>query len=203
MFCYYVRSLKPPVYFKLPTSIFVALLLCCLCLAQGCTGEQSGERPAVQGSAGAGFMANPDAQGWFGSAEALAGAVARAVSANDRGSLDRFRISREEYLAVVWPEIPVGKIEQWKNHSGFVWSQHAAKSDSGLRKILSRYGGTTLQVQSVALAASAETYPGFKIHLRPELQLKDTPKPDPAPRLMGSIIEKAGRFKIFSYNIEQ
>ena len=165
------------------------LLLCCLLLAPGCSGP--------------GSDVQPDAKGWFGSAEELARAVSRALSANDRTVLDRFRISRDEYMAVVWPELPISKIEQWKGQSGFVWSQHTAKSDSGLQQVLRRFGESPLQLVSVRLSGQVQEYEGVKIHIKPEFTMKNSAGDESKARLMGSIIEISGRFKVFSYNIEQ
>ncbi len=164
-----------------------ALLLCSFSVAAGCGDTQ----PA----------AKPDAAGWFGSPEELVRGFASALSAKDRTAMDRLRISREEYMSMVWPELPVSKIEQWKSQSGFVWSQHAAKSDSGLRKLLERFGGKTLEIRSVTFDKPAKEYATFKLHVRPLVEFADLPgKPDIDP-VVGTIMERAGRFKFFSYSI--
>ncbi|MBN2107421.1 MAG: hypothetical protein JW832_08330 [Deltaproteobacteria bacterium] len=148
------------------------------------------------------FGSEPDAKGWFGSADELARGVAQALAANDREALDRFRISREEYMAVVWPELPVSKIEQWKSQSGFVWTQHAAKSDAGLRSILARFGGKTLTIRSVICKTPAQEYATFKLHVRPAVEMVDQSGAKQADPVFGTIIEHSGRFKVFSYSIK-
>ena len=162
------------------------LMLFCLSLMQGCS-----------------FMDKPDAQGWYGSADALAQAVAQAVSTQNEEAFNRMRISRDEYMNLVWPNLPVSKIVGWKDNADFVWTQHAAKSDSGLREMMRRYGGNPLQVKSVTLAPEATVYGNVTIHSRPVLLFDNSTKPGPAPVLMGSMIEKIGRFKVFSYSIRQ
>ena len=106
-------------------------------------------------------------------------------------------------MNLVWPNLPVSKIVGWKDNADFVWTQHAAKSDSGLREMLRRYGGNPLRVLSVKFPSAAQEYGNVKIHSRPELLFDNdnSTKPGPAPVLIGSMIEKAGRFKVFSYNI--
>ncbi len=165
-----------------------ALLLCSLYSTLGCSDTWS--------------SAKPDAGGWFGSADELARGVAQALSANDRKELDRFRISRDEYMAIVWPELPVSKIEQWKSQSGFVWSQHAAKSDAGLRLILDRFGGKNLTIRSVKCEAPAQEYASFRLYVRPAIEVADQSGAKPADPVLGTIIERSGRFKVFSYSIK-
>ena len=105
-------------------------------------------------------------------------------------------------MAVVWPELPVSKIEQWKSQSGFVWSQHAAKSDQGLRMIIARFGGKTLTVRSVTCKTPAQEYATFKLHVRPAVELVDQSGATQADPVFGTIIERSGRFKVFSYSIK-
>jgi len=183
---YCQQSKKPSARLLCTTAALGVLLLFCLGLLQGCSF----------------FGSEPDAKGWFGSADELARGVAQGLAANDREALDRFRISREEYMAVVWPELPVSKIEQWKSQSGFVWSQHAAKSDQGLRMIIARFGGKTLTVRSVTCKTPAQEYATFKLHVRPAVELVDQSGATQADPVFGTIIERSGRFKVFSYSIK-
>jgi hypothetical protein len=148
------------------------------------------------------FIDTPDAEGWFDSADALARGLARALTANDREALDRFRISRDEYMRLVWPELPVSSIAQWKGQSGFVWSQHAAKSDAGLRYVLGRFGGKSLTIRSVEYLASVQDYKTFKLFVRPAITATDSSGADIKVSLLGTIIERSGRFKVFSYSIK-
>ena len=183
---YYQQSKKPYARLLCTTAALGVLLLFCLGLLPGCS-----------------FFGNePDAKGWFGSADELARGVAQGLAANDREALDRFRISREEYMAVVWPELPVSKIEQWKSQSGFVWSQHAAKSDQGLRMIIDRFGGKTLTIRSVTCKSPAQEYATFKLHVRPAVEMVDQSGAKQADPVFGTIIEHSGRFKVFSYSIK-
>lgn len=183
---YCQQSKKPSARLLCTPAALGVLLLVCLGLLQGCSF----------------FGSEPDAEGWFGSADELARGVAQGLAANDREALDRFRISREEYMAVVWPELPVSKIEQWKSQSGFVWSQHAAKSDAGLRMIIARFGGKTLTVRSVTCKTPAQEYATFKLHVRPAVELVDQSGAKQVDPVFGTIIEHAGRFKVFSYSIK-
>jgi len=201
---YFSQSAKPQGSFKRRIIALGALLVCSLWLMQGCTGEQPAAKPGAQISAGENCAISPDAQGWFGSAEELVRAVSLALSASDRAALDRFCITREEYLQLVWPQLPVSKIEQWKKQSGFIWTQHAAKSDSGLRQLLANYGGLRLAVRSVAFTTPAQEYDGaFRLHVRPAIAATDQSGAGMAPTLFGSLIERSGRFKVFSYSLRQ
>lgn len=180
-----------------------AALAWCLLLITGCTERPSGAQPAAQAPVAQRGPAMPAGKGWAASADDLVREVALAVLLRDRQALEKLCISREEYLALVWPELPVSRIEQWKAQSEFVWSQHAAKSAAGLREVLGRYGGRPLQTGTVRFGKPAQAYGGVKIHQKPELTTHTNGTPGPAVRLMGSMIEHAGRFKVFSYNIEK
>jgi len=181
---YYQRSKKTFDRFMFKKAALGALMLFCLSHMQGCS-----------------FMDKPDAEGWYGSADALAQAVAQAVSTQNEEVFNRMRISRDEYMDLIWPNLEYSRLQGWKDNPDFIWRQHAAKSDSGLREMLRRYGGNPLRVLSVKFPSAAQEYGNVKIHSRPELLFDNSTKPGPAPVLMGSMIEKAGRFKVFSYNI--
>lgn len=182
--------------------VLAASLAWCLCLVPGCAEQDSGSPPAAQVPVEQRGPAMPAVQGWAGSAEELIRAVALAVSRQDRQALEKFCISREEYLALVWPELPVSSVEQWKDQSGFVWSQHAAKSAAGLREVLARYGNA-LHTGALRYAAPVQAFGSVQIHQKPELVPQRKGTPGTAVRLMGSIIEHAGRYKVFSYNMEK
>jgi len=139
--------------------------------------------------------------GWASSVEALAGSVAGAVARNDRQALERLCVSREEYAAHVWPALHIGKVKEWQAQQGFVWKQHHMRSDSGLSLVLDRFGGRPCTVLKTVFKEKATEYEGIRVHGGAAVRLRDAGGAERESRLFGSVIEKNGYYKVFSYNI--
>ncbi len=181
---YYQRSKNTHGSLWLKRAVRGALLLCCLCAGLSCT-KNTGQSAQ---------------DGWCSSVDAVAALVAAALADNDTAALAGLCITRDEYMAYVWPELEVSKIEQWKAHADFVWSQHKAKSDAGLRAIFGRWAGQRLTVGSVRFTKPLEEYTTFRLHLRPAIIVRDSTGSEQEAALFGAVIERAGVYKVFSYN---
>ncbi len=136
----------------------------------------------------------------FKSVDALGRAVLSLVHDRDRAGLEAITISEHEYRTIIWPQLPISKIEQWREHYDFVWGQHTTKSTACLASMLSGYGGRTCELIEVRVRDGITEYETFRVHRDARLIVRNENGERKVLNLFGSIIEMNGRFKIMSYN---
>jgi hypothetical protein len=135
------------------------------------------------------------------SPEALARAVLEAIERRDVQSLNSLAINEQEFQAHVWPELPASRPERRLPFS-YVWGDLHQKSNAALTQTLARHGGrkhTLLGMNFVGETTSHETY---RVHRKSEVTLRDGEGHEHTARLFGSALEEGGRFKVFSYVID-
>jgi len=155
--------------------------------------------PALSGCANVGLPAGNHMPGWSRSAEALCRQVLAAVVRSDRAGLEALSISEPEYMRHVWPGLPVSRVPQWQAQAGFVWNQHRMKSLDGLNSVLARYGGTGFEFVSLRFVSPATPYETCVIHSDARMTVRDETGKETELTFFSSLVEKDGKYKIFSY----
>ncbi len=122
----------------------LALVLFAALLVQGCA-------EAAEGSP----LANARA-----SEEALIRDFFRALERHDAAAVQALLITRGEYEALMWPEMP----DRRQMPIDFSWSLKQASRRKGLRQLMSNLGGVPLELESVTWTKDPEVYPSFTIH---------------------------------------
>lgn len=102
------------------------------------------------------------------SAETLVAGVLEALAESDAEALERFLITRDEYQAALWPQMPDGEYTPFD----FVWSLNDVNSRKGLRQLLSQFGGDRLELVSLRFTEAPESYEGFQLHSRAEVVVR-------------------------------
>jgi hypothetical protein len=127
----------------------------------------------------------------YGSPEALAGAV-----------LDGFATGAEqEFRERVWPELPASRPERNLPFS-YVWGDLKQKSDATLTNLFGRYRSRRMEFVSLRFSGQTQ-YQSFIVHRESRFTVRDTPGGSPTDvRLCGSMIEQGGRWKVFSYVVD-
>jgi hypothetical protein len=135
------------------------------------------------------------------SAESLARAVLDALERRDVGSLHALAIDEQEFREHVWPSLPAARPERNLPFS-YVWGDLHQKSNARRSAMLVKHGGKAYELLSIRFTGQTTGYPGYRVHRESELTVRDRNGQDEQIRLFGSVLEKAGRFKIFSYVTE-
>jgi hypothetical protein len=135
------------------------------------------------------------------SAEALARAVLLAVEKRDVESLNNLAVNEREFRELVWPELPAARPERNLPFS-YVWGDLHQKSDARLRQTLAKHGGTGYGLVSIAFTGGTTEYPSYRVHRDSEVVLTRRHNQQTTERLFGSVLEQRGRFKVFSYAID-
>jgi hypothetical protein len=147
---------------------------------------------------GAGSSPLPNAHA---SAEALSRAVLTAIETRDADALRGLALNGEEFAEHVWPELPAARPER-NLSSSFVWGDLHQKSNITLRHTLAAHGGKTYELVSMRFLGKTTQYESYRVHRESELTVKEADGIERQLRVFGSVIEKGGRYKVFSYVID-
>jgi hypothetical protein len=166
----------------------VAALL--LATAAACSSPASPTAPAVP-------LANT-----FESAEALAREVLTALAERDRARLEALPLSEAEFRAHVWPELPASRPERNVPFE-YAWLQLKQRSGNSMDSLLGRYGGRVLKLSTVAFKGETTQYATFSVMRESEVVAADETGREWILQLFGSAMVKNGRYKLFSYVVDE
>lgn len=137
----------------------------------------------------------------FESPEAMAEALLAALAANDRQRLAGLALTEAEFRDHVWPELPASRPER-NVPVEYAWGQMKQRSDGSLSQILSRYGGRPLRFVRASFTGETTVYRTFTVMRQSEVIAADDTGKELVLRLYGSALVKDGRYKIFSYVVD-
>ena len=137
----------------------------------------------------------------FDSAEALARAVLSALERKDLDALRGLPLSETEYREHVWPELPVSRPER-NVPFDYSWGQMKQRSDGSLQQTFTRYGGRRLELVQSRFTGETTKYTSFSVMRDSEIIARDESGRDLILRLYGSAMVKDGRYKMFSYVVD-
>ena len=134
------------------------------------------------------------------SAEALAADIVQAVAQRDRARLESLALDEQEFRRHVWPELPASRPERNLPFS-YVWGDLRQKSAAGLTQTLARHGGEGYEVVAVTFAGASH-YGAYRVHRAPTIVVRGRSGDRGEIALTGSLLEKDGRWKVFSYVVD-
>lgn len=134
------------------------------------------------------------------SAEAVAAAVLEALAGKDRAALEALALNEAEFRAHAWPELPAAKPERNLPFS-YVWGDLAQKSRHTLSGTLATHGGVRYELQRVSFAGQTK-YPSYIVHRETTIHVRDASGVEHPLRVYGSMLEKDGAWKVFSYVVD-
>ena len=133
----------------------------------------------------------------FASSHDLAVALLEAFSRRDAAGLAEMALTGREFRHHVWPELPASRAER-NLTVDYVWNDLHAKSRAHLARHLRRGLPAGLALVRITWEETTK-YPSFSVHRNSRLHVKDAAGRDYSVRLFGSILEKDGRHKVFSF----
>jgi len=134
------------------------------------------------------------------SAEGLAVAVLQALEARDADALERLALSEGEFREHVWPSLPAARPER-NLPFGYVWGDLHQKSRQGLAALLAGHGGAHYRFVRLCALEGTTQYDQFVVHRAMEVTVEDGVGNQIPLRLFGSMLEKDGTYKVFSFVI--
>jgi hypothetical protein len=130
----------------------------------------------------------------------LAAAILVALANNDRARLDALALNEQEFRDHVWPELPAARPERNLPFS-YVWGDLRQKSEVSLAATLKEHAGHRYSLETVMFAGETQ-YLTYTVHRDATLQVNDASGNPVSLRVCGSMIEKAGAWKVFSYVVD-
>jgi hypothetical protein len=131
------------------------------------------------------------------SPEQLAAMVIEAMRAGDLDRLRALALTRDEFLSYVWPYLPVSRPEV-NMPFDFAWNLLQQKSEGFLRQTIANVEDVP-QLRRVEFVGETTDYGDVTVHRESELVVIDDNGEDRRIRLLGSMIEQDGQWKVFSY----
>ncbi|MCY4635688.1 MAG: hypothetical protein OXG04_14485 [Acidobacteria bacterium] len=155
------------------------------------------------GGCGAGDETSPlsPLRNTFPSPEALGEAVLAALADNDADTLADLALDELEFRTAVWPDLPSSRPERGLPFD-YAWGDLHQKSNNALRRLVSRYGGRRYELVDVRFAGPTTPYATYQVHRETVLDLRDEEGEEVRLALFGSILEREGEFKLFSYVVD-
>jgi hypothetical protein len=135
------------------------------------------------------------------SADVLAEDVLRALENRDAARLRELALSEAEFRDVIWPELPAARPER-NLTADYVWREQRAKSEAGLHSVLGQYGGKPLKLVRLEVRGETMQHRTFIVRRDTAVVVRGVGDAEQPLRLFGSIVERDGGFKIFSYNVD-
>ena len=137
--------------------------------------------------------------------------VLAAVEKKDLKELESMRVTEQEFREIIFPGLPIGKIEQWKKNFDFVWGDVNTKNTYGLRYMLDSYGGKKFSYVKTIFKKGETTYElestfpfwkqSYKGYEDARIIAKDETGKETELKMYGGVIEYKGRYKIMSFNV--
>jgi hypothetical protein len=134
------------------------------------------------------------------SSEALAAAVLDALARGDRARLEAVALSEQEFREHVWPDLPAARPERNLPFS-YVWGDLHQKSNLSLARTLVAQRGKRHTLQRVTFAGTTK-YANYVVHRDATFVVTDPSGASTELRVCGSFVEKDGRWKVFSYVVD-
>jgi hypothetical protein len=134
------------------------------------------------------------------SASSLAAAVLLAVEKRDRSALERMSLGEREFRDHVWPQLPAARPGRNLPFS-YVWGDLRQKSDAALSKTLAEHGGRWYELLRVEFDGETD-YSTYRVRRDATLHVRTSDGTDTTLRVCGSMIEKDGVWKVFSYVVD-
>jgi hypothetical protein len=138
----------------------------------------------------------------FESPEALARTLLDSLAQNDLARLRALPLSETEFREHVWPELPTSRPER-NVPFDYAWGQMKQHSDGSMRQTLARYGGKRLAFVRTRFTGETTQYQSFAVRRDSEVIATDDTGRELVLRLYGSAMVKDGRFKLFSYVVDE
>ena len=136
----------------------------------------------------------------YQSPQALAAAVLEGLEQRDRARLERLALSEEEFREQVWPSLPAARPERNLPLS-YVWGDLHQKSQGALTQALQAHGGRRYELVGVDFSDRTD-YGAYRVHREASLRVRDANGGATTIRVCGSMIEKGGAWKVFSYVVD-
>lgn len=135
------------------------------------------------------------------SAEEVMRHVLIALARTDRPRLEALAITEQEFKDHVWGHLPAARPERNLPMS-YVWGDLRQKSHASLARALQTVDGRALELVRVRFAAPPRRYGPLVVYGGTTVVVRGPDGTAEDLRVCGSLVERDGRWKVFSYVID-
>lgn len=132
------------------------------------------------------------------SREDLVRRIVRDVAARDTADLRALSITAREFADVVYPSSPHTH-PPYRQAPGLVWTQIAAPSASGFGRLMQRRGGVAFTYAGHTCRPDPERQGDNRLWVGCTVRLVENGRDTTTQRWFGTIVERAGSFKLLSF----
>lgn len=137
----------------------------------------------------------------FASPEAAARAVLDGIAARDADRLLDLALDEHEFRRVVWPELPSSRPETGLPVE-YAWGALHQNSRAQLSLTLAAHGGRRYELVAIAFRGETTRHDTYTVHRETELLVRHASGATRTVRVFGSLLERGGTWKIFSYVVD-
>jgi len=119
----------------------------------------------------------------------------------DLATLRALALSEAEFRDHVWPELDTSRPER-NVPFDYAWGQLKQRSDGELQTMFSRYAGRPLTLVRTRFTGETTQYKTFVVMRDSEVIATDDSGRDLVLRLYGAALVKDGRYKMFSFVVD-
>jgi hypothetical protein len=121
-----------------------------------------------------------------------------ALNTSDTEKLRLLFITEAEHNQLLGPEFKLHYPSVNSDNLPVLWENLNLKSEKGFVKLIGNYSGKNYQFVSVRFETSDEKYDSYILHQGTVVILRDAGQKETELRLLGSVVERNGKFKILS-----
>ena len=134
----------------------------------------------------------------FNSPSEIGQAVVEALNQGDFRGLHQLRVTRKEYLSWMWPAFPASG-PPYNYPEEFAWSNLDTKCSRAVKRLIKRHGENNLSFVKLGFEQKTEKYKDFQLLRSTVLTVKNDSGQQKTLKILGSVVEKDGRYKLLSY----
>ena len=133
------------------------------------------------------------------SREALVRRIVRGVANRDSADLRALTLTAREFADLVYPSSPYTH-PPYRSPPGLVWMQISQPSQTGLKRLLARQGGTAYEYVDHSCKSTPERQGPNTLWLDCQVRVIAPTRETLTQRWFGSIIERGGVYKVVSFS---
>ncbi len=134
----------------------------------------------------------------FPTAEAAAREALARLQAEDREGLLALAMGETEFRNVVYPRLPASRPER-NTSAGFIWGQHEMRHLDDFDRTFRRFRGQQWELVELDFTGETTDYGEFRVHRGSRLTVRSPDGTERTVRLFGSMLERDGEFRIYSF----
>ncbi|HUG44798.1 MAG TPA: hypothetical protein VMN76_11225 [Acidobacteriota bacterium] len=122
----------------------------------------------------------------------------QALHEGDEAKLRQMALNKLEFKMYVWPHLPSSR-PGTNLSADYVWEQMQPRTRAGFHRTFQDHGGRRYQLEGWSFKKGEKDYGGFVIHGDARISVFEENGEKRTLNLFGSVIEREGEFKIYSY----